>query len=194
MIEATQEMYDEMVEKLLQKAKLTRAKYRYSEDKMAQCAGVVLPSGLPAMIPLNWKTEREKDNMFRALSMTAQQMEAMAIYLIGDTRWCESGPFCKHFKIPDPAKGECEIEEYKRGYLAVMKRYDYQIKNLPRALWTEAVSVSLKGPGITPRLRIASYVEGRRDTVEWIPSPFGDKPNQDLQAQINVLPDWWTVQ
>jgi hypothetical protein len=187
----TQENYEKLVEGLLWRAKKIRAQYKYSEDeKMAQCAGIVCDGFQPStMIPMLWKDEEEKRRMFLALSMTAKAADAKAVFLIADSRWTLSTAMCEHFNIKPPGKND--FEEYKRIYGEVMKRYNFEIKRLPRHLWKEAVMVALKGPGIKPILRLASYVEGKRDSVEWLKNePF---EGNDF-TQINLLPDWWVVQ
>ena len=191
-MELKQELFDEIGERLLRQAKLVRSSYRYSEDeKMAQAAAVITPDGDVSMVPLLWRDNREKYAKMKALCMTAKSVDALAVALISDSRWCDGQKFAAHFKMepPPPNFGE-DFDEYQRRYLQILQRHGGSIKNLPRQLWTDAVTVSLKGPGITPRVFMASYVEGRRDTVEWLPARTKDYD----QTIINLLPDWWTVQ
>jgi hypothetical protein len=194
--EETQELYERLAMGLLYRAKIIRAQYKYSEDKkMAQCAGIVGEgASTSGMIPMFWKDEEEKRRLFLALSMTAKQTNAKAVFLIADSRWTNSTLMCEHFNLPNPLnKGDKGFEDFKREYQKVMSRHNYEIRRLPRHLWNEAVIVALKGPGIKPILRLASYVEGKRDTVEWLKEP-PIKPDDESRAQINLLPDWWTVQ
>jgi hypothetical protein len=188
-MELKQEMFDGIADNLLQTAKRIRGGYKYSEDeKMAQCAVLITPDGKLSMIPMLWSDTQEKHRKFRALYLTAKEADASAIALIADSRWLESPLFCEHFKIPTPL--EIGIEQFQKKYLEILRRYGGEIKNLPRYLWKEAVIVCIKGPGIEPRIRMAPYVEGRRDAVEWLPPRISDHD----KSKIYMLPDWWTVQ
>ena len=191
MVEIKQETYEALVGGLLLRAKLVRAGYKYSEDKMAYCAGIVGQDAQPSMvIPLTWGSDLEKRAMFHALSMTAKAADARAVFLIMDSRWVESTSFTAHFKLPTVA--ELGVEQYQTKYMEVMKDYGYSIQNLPRHLWTEAVCVILKGPGITPIMRLASYVEGPNDSVQYTGKQLFE--GNRWRAVVNTLPDWWTVQ
>ena len=192
-MELNQELFEQIGERLLKQAKMVRASYKYSEDeKMAQVAGVITPNGNVSMLSLLWRDNEEKRQKMRALCLTAKSVDALAVALITDSRWCDGVKFAEYFKIEPPtaATGE-KFEEYQRNYLKILNRYGGSIKNLPRQLWNEAVIIALKGPGIKPRMFMASYVEGRRDTVEWLPPK---PPSESYEVMINLLPDWWTVQ
>jgi hypothetical protein len=189
MEQVEQTMFDQIADEWLRIAKSNRARYKYSEDeRFVQCAGIIAGDGEISMIPLLWRDNKEKYRRMLALSLTAKAANAVAIVMVADSRWTQSPELCEYFKIPTPL--EVGIEEFQRLYMEILKRYGGEIRKLPRQLWKEAVMVCLKGPGLTPRIRMAEYVEGRRDTVEWI-STLG---NGYDKANINMLPDWWTVQ
>lgn len=191
MVEITQGTYDGLATALLWQAKKNRAKYKYSEDSMARCAGIVGQEGQPStMIPLMWENNEEKQRMFYALSMTAKGADARAVFLIMDSRWVESTSFTEHFKIPSVA--ELGVEQFQARYMEVMKDYDNSIQNLPRHLWMDAVAVVLKGPGIKPVVKLASYIQGPNDTVEYTGRQFFD--GDEWRAIVNFLPDWWMAQ
>lgn len=191
MVEITQERCEELAAALLWQAKKIRAHYKYSEDRMARCAGIVGQDAQPStMIPLMWENNHEKDAIFYALALTAKAADARAVFLIMDSRWVESTSFTAHFKIPTVK--ELGVDGFQDKYMEVMKDYGYSIANLPRHLWTEAVTVILKGPGIAPIMKLASYVKGPNDTVQYTGKQFFD--GEEWKAVVNILPDWWTVQ
>jgi predicted SpoU family rRNA methylase len=173
---------------LLIQAKKTRASYRYSEDeKMMNTLIVIGPDDERAVFPVGWRDEREKRIKMDSFAHAARQLQAQAIVLISDTRWTMSDIFALHFGLTSIE--ESNVEEFRKRYSTILNTmFDGQIKNLPREMWNEAVMVAIKGPGIEPQTRMASYNKGPNDDVVFT----GDNPHSEMgRMQINIIPDWW---
>jgi hypothetical protein len=135
--------------------------------------------------PAQWRDEREKYAVMSAAAEVARKTFAQAILLASDVRWLKSETFCEHFKINAPRIPE-EVAAYQQQYLAILREYDGQMKNLPRQLWQEAVIVAIKGPRCGTHTILAPYDRGPNDTVHYLP------PENDFaRTEMNLIPEWW---
>jgi hypothetical protein len=185
-------MFDNLLRSLLEKAKTNRQKLGYRDaHKFAQCAIVIGPRGEQAVLPVQWKSNREKHIVMEALSIAARKEGAAAIVLISDARWTMSDKFSAYFHLPDPK--EIGLDAWQKEYLSILKGiYGGEMEQLPRELWDEAVIVGGKGPLVGEHMQMARYREGRNDSVEWINEPFiKGSESESYQVQFNMLPDWW---
>jgi hypothetical protein len=179
-----------MMGDLIEVAKEKRAEdgYKKGDERFVPVALLFVPDLDPAVIPLTWDTNDQKRNLMRALSLTARQVGAEAIALITDTRWTNSERISEYYNLPTVA--QVGIEEFGRLYNKLRnERYDGEIKNMPREVWEEAVTVMMKGPGLTPQVRMAHYKEAANDGIEWLEEKT---TNADNRAEFMLLPDWWT--
>lgn len=191
MVELEQSVLDGIADNLLQIAKQVRAGFRYSEDdRMVAMAALILGDGEVRLTPLPWGDQAAKHKRLGEVARTARREGAIAIALISDARWVKSDSFCAYFGLPGVK--EMEVEVFKGCYAKILGGYGGEMQRLPRQLWTEAVVVSLKGPGVEPRIRMAGYVEGRRDRVEWLPAV--ERDDAHTRVEVNMLPDWWVVE
>jgi hypothetical protein len=179
---------EQILDELLEVAKMRRASIPYSQNEgMEQKIVFVGPEGEVGSMNLTWNDEREKYMKMRAVSKTAQANFCAAVVMISDVRWTNSDKFGKYFHLPTvEAIG---IEKWQREYVTIINGvYGGLIKNLPRELWTEAVVTVMKGPRIPTQMRIASYIEGPRDSILFLNNE--DELKQDT-THFNLLPDWW---
>lgn len=186
-MELNKENIGALLDSLLMTAKAERARIPYSQDEgMRQYVLAIGPNGEAEMLPIQWRDEREKYFKMKAVSKVAQDTLCSAVVLISDTRWTNSDKFGDYFHIP-PVK-EIGLEKWRKEYHTILGgMYGGLIKNLPRELWSEAVIVIIKGPRIKCESRMAPYVEGPNDTIQYT-------EETDSFAGIkefNLLPDWW---
>jgi hypothetical protein len=168
-------------------AKDDRARHKYSaEEAFIPKVMLIGPEDEVFAIPAGWRDEQEKYAMMRAAAEAARKLFAQAIMLASDTRWVLSDVFCEHFKIEPPNGTEAGFKAYQQRYLAILREYDGQMKNLPRQLWQEAVMVAIKGPRCGTHTRMAPYDQGPGDTVHYLPLE-----KHDSRSQMNLIPEWW---
>lgn len=178
---------EQILDELLDVAKIRRASIPYSDNEgMEQKVVFIGPQGEVASVNLTWNDEREKYAKMKAVSKTARDTFCSAVVMITDTRWTKSDEFGEYFHLP-PVK-EIGFEAWRKEYHTILNGiYGGLIKNLPRQLWTEAILTIMKGPRIKCQSRMASYIEGPNDSIQFIET---DQLNQDT-TQFNLLPDWW---
>lgn len=180
---------DAALDEWMEIAKKQRSEIPYSKDESFTNTLIVLgPMLEAAAFPVIWEDNREKYIKMKAWSQAAKDADAHAIALVSDTRWTESNKFGAYFKIPNVK--ELGLEEYSKRYNEILRKppYNGELKNLPRSLWSEAIVVAVKGPTIKLQTRMARYVEGPRDTIQWLlPEPG----HEYKAAGFNLIPDWW---
>lgn len=179
---------DVILDKLLVVAKAQRASIPYSKDEGMPLTLVVIgPTGEVETVPITWRSEREKYAKMKAVSETAKETFCSAVVMISDAQWTNSQEFSAYFHLPPIS--EIGLEGYKKEYTTIVNGiYGGLIKNLPRELWTEAVVLAIKGPRIPCTLRMAPYIEGPHDSIQFVETK--DKLSMDTVA-FNLLPDWW---
>ena len=168
-------------------AKKQREAIPYSQDENFPNILIVLGPHLElATFPVTWESHREKYYIMKAWSEAAKVAKAHAVALVSDTRWTESDDLAAYFKIPDVE--QLGLEEFRKRYNEILWKppYNGEVKNLPRHLWKEAIVIAVKGPTVKLQTRMARYVEGPRDSIEWL----GNAPEMEA-ARFDLLPDWW---
>ena len=178
---------EQVLDELLEAAKRRRASIPYSENEgMEQTIVFVGPTGQVGSVPLTWSDEREKYAKMKAVSQVAKDTFCAAIVMISDTRFVQSEKFEKYFHLAPVS--ETGFEGFQKEYITILNGiYGGLVKNLPRELWTEAVVVVIKGPLIPARNRMAAYIEGPNDSIQFIET----KDMKSDGTKFNLLPDWW---
>jgi hypothetical protein len=179
-----EEQIEELMNHMLSVGKSNRERAGYKDENFLPVANIIGPNGESALAPLRFRDDREKHILMNALSTAARAEGAQAIVIVSDTRFTESPAFGEYFSIPK----NTPVEKFQQDYLRILREgYGGEIKNLPRELWKEAVCVAIKGPLIRSRLKMAYYVEGEGDRVEWVEGD-GLKAGDAL---FHMIPDWW---
>lgn len=179
----------EMMVALLKIAKEIRAQdgYKGGDEKFPTTALMFVPDLDPSTIPLAWDTNEQKRRIMKALAATARIAGAEAVAIISDTRWTESNRVSEYFNLPTVK--QVGFDEFARLYNKLrIERYNGEIKNMPREVWNEALSVIMKGPHLEPQVRTAHYREAPNDGIEWTEE---ETMKADNRAQFMMLPDWW---
>lgn len=178
---------EQMLDELLEAGKQRRASIPYSENEgMEQMLVFVGPHGEIETKAMTWDDDREKWAKMRAVSKVAGELGCAAMAMISDTRWTKSDKFGEYFHLPPIS--EIGLEKWKDEYHTILKGiYGGSIKNLPRELWTEAVLTIIKGPGIPCQSRMAAYIEGPNDSIQFIET----EQMQHDKTMFNLIPDWW---
>lgn len=170
-------------------AKKQRSAIPYSHDEQFPNTVIVIGPNLQVVAqPVTWSDNREKYLKMKAWAEAAKMSDARALALVSDTRWTESDVFADYFKIPNVK--DLGVEEYSKIYNQILHKppYNGEVKNLPRQLWNEAIVIAMKGPRMKMQTRFARYVEGPRDTIQWLlPVPGMEYK----ETQFNLVPDWW---
>jgi hypothetical protein len=171
---------------LLTKAKEVRSAFKYSEDeRMAPCVIIAAKGGI-SFVTMQWRNNAEKYSAMLRVSEVAKELDAEAVALISDTRWVKSEDFCRYFNVPLPTKDG--MEKFVAEYQRILREHGGEIKKLPRAVWSEAVCVLVKGPGVGPYSIMADYVEGPGDTVQYLPD---DHESTEI-VEAEIIPAWWS--
>lgn len=178
---------EQILDELLEVAKMRRASIPYSQNEgMENKIVFVGPHGEVESASIVWNDDREKHIKMRAVSKVAQEMLCSAVVMISDTRWTDSTKFGEYFHLP-PIK-EIGPEKWQKEYLTILGGvYGGSIKNLPREVWMEAILVVIKGPRLPIQSRMAPYIEGPNDSIQFVERA---ELNHDL-THWNLLPDWW---
>jgi hypothetical protein len=178
---------EQVLDELLEAAKWRRASIPYSDNEgMEQMLVFVGPQGEIASQTMTWNSEREKYAKMRAVSEVAQKTFTVAIVMISDTRFVRSEKFEKYFHLPPIS--EVGLEKFQQEYKTILNGiYGGLIRNLPRELWTEAVMTVIKGPLIPCQSRLAAYIEGPNDSIQFIET----EDTKGEGTKFNLLPDWW---
>jgi hypothetical protein len=178
-----------LLDKLMMIAKLDRARFKYSEEEAFMPKVMIIgPNDESCVTPANWRNEQEKYAMMRAATEAARRLFAQAIVVVSDTRWIMSDVFCEHFKVEPPNGTREGFDAYQKHYLAILHKHGGEMKNLPRQLWQEAVTVAIKGPRCGAHVRMAPYDCGPGDKVHYLPP----EPREGEQRiQMNLIPEWW---
>jgi hypothetical protein len=175
----------QLLDKLMMVAKDDRARLPYSDEEGFTPKLIFIGADDSiAVAAVGWNNERDKYAMLERAAEVARLTFAQAIVLVSDTRWITSDVFCAHFKI-DPAT-VADVKAYQKVYLDILRQHDGQLKNLPRHLWNEAISVVLKGPMCGSHTRMAPYQKGPGDKVQYLPSDDREK-----KTEIHLIPEWW---
>jgi hypothetical protein len=181
---------DGILNDLMIEAKRNREKIPHSrEDGFAQALVFVGPNLEIASAPALWRDEREKYAMMRAVSETAKQVLCRAVILISDTRWIDADKVQDFLGIKPIA--EIGVEAWQKEYRRILtEKFDGQIRNLPRPLWSEAILIVMKGPELKGKIPsvMARYEAGPGDTIRWIPTLANTEQHT---AKFDLLPDWW---
>jgi hypothetical protein len=166
-------------------AKDDRARHKYSEDEsFVPKVAIIGPNDEIFVAGAAWRNEQQKYAMMEAIADTARKLVAQAVVFVSDARWLLSAQFCDHFKIEQPGN----VEAYKQQYLAILREHGGQMKNLPRHLWREAVTVGIKGPRCGSHVLMAPYDQGPNDTVHYLPA---EMPKGEPRYEMNLIPEWW---
>jgi hypothetical protein len=173
-------MKHEMAEAIRQK----RACRIDDENAFAMRVSIVGPGGQVAEVPfMQWKNRDEKRLKMHILSALCKKVSATAALVVSDARYIVPEAFCEHFKLPFP-----QTETFWDDYQRVMADFDYDMENLPRQLWEEALMVVAYGPRVT-KMMMAKYSVVNRVYV-FEPSemmPGGDHG----KTQVEMIPAWW---
>jgi hypothetical protein len=170
-------------------AKEDRARYSYSaEEAFVPKIAIIGPNDESFVAAATWRNEQQKYAVMDVAAETARKLFAQAIVLASDTRWVLSDAFCDHFKIQPPSAENGGIAGYKQRYLAILNEHGGQMKNLPRQLWKEAVTVGIKGPRCGSHCRMAPYDRGPNDQVHYLPV---DMSQENHRYEMNLIPEWW---
>lgn len=178
---------EQILDELLEVAKMRRASIPYSQNEgMEQLLVFVGPHGELETQNMTWSDEREKYAKMRAVSQLAKELLCAAIVMISDTRWTKSDKFGAYFHLPPIS--EIGFEGWQKEYKTILNGiYGGLIKNLPRELWSEAILIVIKGPRIPCQSRMAAYIEGPNDSIQFIETEGLDYD----KVKFNLLPDWW---
>jgi hypothetical protein len=178
---------EKVLDELLEAGKWRRASIPYSQNEgMEQMLVFVGPHGEIESKVMTWNDEREKYAKMKVISKIAQETFCTAVVMISDTRWTKSDKFGEYFHLPPIS--EIGLKKFQQEYHTILKGiYGGSIKNLPRELWTEAILTVIKGPRIPCQSRMAAYMEGPNDSIQFIET----EQMQHDKTMFNLLPDWW---
>ncbi len=183
----------EMLNKLLMVARDDRASIPYShEEGFVPKLIFIGPNDEVSVSPALWSNEADKYALMERAAEGARRTFAQAIVLVSDTRWIESDVFCEHFKInPTTDDGHFDLTKYQEQYLAILRQHGGKMKNLPRQLWREAISVAMKGPRCGTHCVMAPYIQGPGDKVQYIPKPSKLGEDDANKYEMRLIPEWW---
>lgn len=188
MFELTKQLMTELMTDLLNRAKYNRERVGYS-GHFQQCILVVAPNGAKAILPLEWRSDQEKQISCAALCYAAKKVNAAAVVTITIAKWVDSTAFANYFHTT-PFDGSKEsYERHLAEYTEIMRTtYGGEIAMLPRELWDEALVVACMGPLIEDDSLMAAYREGKGNTIEWIPN---DVMDNDHGTKFQFIEKWW---
>ena len=180
----TQEKAEEILHRLMEKAKANKEALGYHAS-FPQAIVVIGPQMQIATLPGKWRTPQEKADRMQAVAAAARSEGALAVYLINDCCYAPMEKVNNYYGFPK----DLSWQEWERRWLEV--KGDKFMHEMPRAIWEEALLVTVKGPALTPRTVTAKYRESVADMICWMGEPEYDSP--ELQTHCLILPDWWDV-
>jgi len=174
-----------MMSMLLEHAQKIREGYKYSADEKMIPTAFILSDPTIEVIAMQWKDNKEKYRMAAMVNHEARRRKAKSLSFVTDTRWVEGATFAEYFKLDDPQK--MGMDEFQRTYHRILAAHGGEVKNLPRQLWKEAITVFTNGPDFPLTVQMASYEEGPNDSIIWLPPQL----NHD-GYKSDLLTDWWS--
>jgi hypothetical protein len=120
-------------------------------------------------------------------NLEARRRNAISLSFINDSRWVNGEVLAKHYGLELNAKDPKNFEKFHREYHRILAEHGGEVKNLPRQLWNEAIVVFTNGPDFPLTVKMAPYIEGENDTVQWT----DDKVHRGDQFKSDLLTDWW---
>jgi hypothetical protein len=174
-----------MMTTLLERAKETRASFKYSEDEKMIPMAFVFTDEAVEIIAMQWRNTREKCQMATMANQEARKRKAKSLSFVTDSRWVKSNVFCEYYGLPHPRAED--MDQFQKTYYRILREHGGEIKNLPRPIWEEAVIVFTNGPGIPLQVKMLPYREGENDTIEWMPQPLKGYDG----FRCDMLTDWW---
>jgi len=184
----TKEEVASMMEMLLDLAKQDRESHKYSEDEKVIPKAFIYGDDEVTIMLMDWKDTKTKYEMAMFANLQARLTKAKSLSFATDTRWVKSDVFCDYFKLPRPNKNN--MDAFRAIYHNKLAEYGGQVKNFPREIWAEAVTVFTNGPGIPVTIQMAPYKEGPNDTIEWLPRE-GQHNTEKNYGKSDLLTDWW---
>lgn len=180
-MEATKERIDTLIKGIKEVAKLNRERLGFSGN-FVPIVIVIGPDGEHAVQAIPFADREQKATMLKAITMTARQMNVIAIVVVNDTISVKIDKFSEHFNIPKDI-GEREFEKIYSGIIDT--QYDGVIHNLPPELLTDALCVIMKSPIFHQSVTMLPYHESVGDSISW------DAETPLPEAEILMLDDWW---
>jgi hypothetical protein len=190
-MEVTKEFVDELLDHAAKMAKQKRTALGYSgEDRFVPVAIVVGPHGEQAILPMTHHDGDDKRIRYNALSQAARSEGALAILIVNDTRWANADAFAAYFHMPKIE--EIGLDAWSKEYNSILWGvYGGSLGNCPREVWEEALVVAVKGPAITPTMKMMKYRKGAGDSIEWLNETTTETEKDAVGVKMNILPDWW---
>jgi hypothetical protein len=146
---------------------------------------VVDQDGAVGLTPARWHSRDEMHAMMETLSRVCGTISARAAIITSDARFMQVKAFCEHFAIELPTSENIKAWEKKRR--SIMRSYDNEMSKLPRPLWSEALMVGVKGPGVEKGL--VSHYRVADDKYVFDPPTFND--DAEMIWSVKMLPAWW---
>lgn len=181
----TKEDVQGMMATLLETAKKERESHGYSGDEKMLPMAFIFGESITMMM-LDWKDHKTKYQMAMMANFQARKAHAKSLSFVTDSRWVKSEVFCEYFKLPLPTKDK--MDDFISLYHRMLAEHGGSIKDFPRAVWEEAITVFTNGPGIPITIQMAPYKEGPNDTIEWLDL---DDKYKGKPGKSDLLTNWW---
>jgi hypothetical protein len=185
-LEGDRSFFNDLLSMEFKRAKKQREEMLY-DDHFKMRITLVGPTWQRARLPFVWTSSDEKREMMAKVAYLARAMEAKGVLITSDARFIMSEDFTAHFKMEAHTAENSKVwmEEYDR----IMKRYDYEMVNLPRHVWRETILVALKTPQFGDEWKTQPYTKsGNR--IMWLPVEEG---MEGASVETKMLRNWWTI-
>ena len=121
----TKEDTKEMMAMLLNLAKQTRERYKYSGDEEMMPMAYIFGEAVTIMM-MTWKDNKEKYLMAAAANMKAREQKARSLSFVTDARWVNSDSYVKYYKLPEPK--EMGVEKFTAHYHRTLAAHGGELK------------------------------------------------------------------
>lgn len=180
-MEVTKDRIDTLIQGIKAVAKSNRERAGFA-GKFTPIAIVIGPKGQHSVQATPYRDAEEKNLVMKAISITAREMNVVAIVLVNDTMALDIPKFIERYALP-PDISQPDFDKIYRHILD--SHFEGSIANLPADVLTDALCVVMKSPLFPQFVCMLTYHEGVGDSIRW------DEEVLQPDAEILSLEDWW---
>lgn len=187
------EKVQELMETMMQVARLIRERCGYSEAKETFMPVAIVVGGNEGVqvVATPHRNAAEKHVVMQTVAEIARDVQSPLVVLVQDARAVKPVEFGQYYGLPLPGDKTVDVEEYTRRYHEVLRQHDGCLGNCHPSTWQDVLMVVSKSPVMPIQMRHLRYREGVGDTVVWQKEEVMEDGQGGLQLWLKMLPDWW---
>lgn len=184
------EVLHQLLEKMMEAAKMNREKWGYKEgnERFTPVAMIVNQEQKIDFAITAHRNHEEKVVVYAEVSRMARERKSPLVVVITDARVVVPEKFCAYYGLPlEMAK---DGEKFQEAYHDMLAQHGGYLGHCPVAVWQDVLVVVSKSPVLPTQMRMLPYREGVGDSVVWL-SEEAVESNASNVVELQMLPDWW---